>query len=46
MSGFIVVRADDGRFMDSTGCWRCEFPDANIFPELKAAHLSRSKSGA
>lgn len=43
MTGFVVVRADDGRFMDSTGCWRREFPDANVFPEMKYATQSVRK---
>lgn len=43
-SGFIVVRSDDGRFMDSTGCWRREYPEANVFPSLGDARTSVRKT--
>lgn len=43
-TGYIVVRQDDGRFMDSTGCWRREYPDANAFPSLDDARRSVRKT--
>lgn len=37
---YVVIRASDGKFMESTGLWVGEFPDANQFPNLSTAKAS------